>query len=175
MPDKEKLQQIVDDENSSDTERAEAQAELDANHSVPETAVDARLEDQLLFEYHAASLADIQHHDLHAFCTSLKFSPAAQNLYMRWLSVSPVAQSKLKEMNRHLRNYLLASYDTMLARYRASLDRGSDMNAENREALAFYRNWTDSCVTPEELKPHFREMIAALSARCEGHHDSQSR
>jgi hypothetical protein len=153
-------------------ERAEALRELDADHSVPETAVDTRLENELLFQYHCATLADIQHHDLHAFCTSLKFSAAAQSLYMRWLEVSPVAQYKMREMKKHLRSHMLAGYDAMLKRYKEALDGGGDMNAANREAWKFYRDWVDSAVTPEELKPHFRQLIAALAARCEGHYDN---
>jgi hypothetical protein len=78
-------------------------------------------------------------------------------------------------MRKHLEHYLLASYDSLLARYKAALDSGGDLNAVNREALAFYRGWADSAVTPEAMKPYFREMIAVLCARCEGHHDNQSR
>lgn len=160
---------------SDEAERRQSQTalnSLEGNH--PETAADAELENQLLFQYHAATLGDVQHHDLHAFCSGLRFSAAAQNLYMKWLSVSPVAQSKMTGMKKHLRSHMLAGYDAMLKRYKEALDGGGDMNAANLEAWKFYRDWVDSGVTPEELKPHFRQLIAALAARCEGQHDRQS-
>jgi hypothetical protein len=169
---KEKLQQIVDDPTTSDAERAEAQRELDANHTGPETAVDSRLENELLFEYHAASLVDVQHFDLHAFCAARKFSADADKLYFKWLKVSPVARQKMQQMRKHLENYFLESYDRMLARYRAALDRGSDVGQVNREALKFYRDWVDSSITPEELRSPFRELITVLASRCEAPRDN---
>lgn len=172
MPDKEKLLQIVNDLSSSPAERAEAQRELDADGSV--TAADTRLENELLFQYHAVTLGDIQHHDLHAFCSNLKFSAASQNLYLRWLEVSPAAQSKMRAMKKHLRNYLIATYESLVKRYGAALETGGDLTTFNQEALEFYKSWADSTILPETMRKPFREMIAVLCARCEGHHDHQN-
>jgi hypothetical protein len=168
------LRSLITD-GSDPAERQQAQAainSLESDH--PETAVDTRLENELLSEYHAAMLADIQYPDIHAFCSKLKFSEAAQNLYMKWLSVSPVAQKKMQQMRKHLQNYFIESYDNMLARFKNGLDSGGDMNALNREALAFYRDWIDSGIIPEELQLQLRQLMAALSARCEGHSPNAS-
>lgn len=154
------------------TECRQAQAavnSLDGNH--PQDAP-CPLESELLFAYHCATLGDVQHCHLHEFLSEHRGNPDADRLYQKWLSVSPAAQSKLKEMKRHLQNYFLAGYDLLLARYKAALDAGSDMVAANREALTFYRSWADSVILPEPMKPHFQEMIAALAARCGGQRDS---
>ena len=174
MQNKEKLQHIIDDPATSPSERQEAQREIDAHYAEPESAL-IPLEAELVYEYHAATLADVQWHDIAEFCAAHKNSADADALYMKWLGVSPVAQKKLLQMRKHLQNHFIESYDHMLARYKSGLDTGGDMNALNREALEFYRDWLDSGIIPEALKPHFQQLIAALSARTEGHHDSKNR
>jgi hypothetical protein len=159
---------------SGPEERQQAQAavnSLEGNH--PESKP-CPLENELLFAYHTATLADVQHHEIHEFCTSHKFSADVDNLYLKWLTVSPVAQTKMRQMQKSLEAYFLESYETMVVRYKHGLDTGGDMSPLNKEALAFYRSWVDSVVMPEAMKPHFRQLIAALAARTGGHHDHQS-
>jgi hypothetical protein len=167
---KEALQQIVNNPASSDAERREAQAELDAAKPTP-----SPLENELLFQHHAACLADVEHLSVHEFCAAQRFSVDADALYLKWLSVSPVAKNKMRQMQKYLEKYFVESYDNMLARYRHGLDSGGDMNALDKDALAFYRNWVDSAVMPEAMKPKIRQLIAALTARTGGRHDGESR
>jgi hypothetical protein len=171
---KEKLQHIIDDPATSASERQEAQREIDAQYAEPESAL-IPLEAELLYEYHAATLADVQYHDIAEFCAAHKQSADADALYMKWLGVSPVARKKMRQMRKHLENYFLECYDSLLTRYKSGLDTGGDMNALDKEALAFYRTWIDSSIVPEEMRPHFQQLIAAFSARTEGHHDTQNR
>lgn len=174
MQNKEILQQIINNPASSDAERREAQSEIDAAYSEPESAL-IPLEAELLYEYHAATLADVQYHDIAEFCVAHKQSADADALYMKWIGLSPVARKKMREMRKHMENYFLEGYDRLIARCKKGLDTGGDVNTLNREALAFFRNWVDSTIVPDAMKPHFRELIAAFSACTEGHHDSQSR
>ena len=162
-------------DSSNPTERQQAQAAVNSLEGDHTEYMPCPLENEILSEYHAASLADVQYHDIHEFCTSHKFSADSQNLFMKWLEVSPVAQKKMRQMQKHLENYFIESYDNMLARYRHGLDTGGDMNALEREALAFFRNWVDSAVTPEPMKPKIRQLIAALAARTGGRHDAEGR
>jgi hypothetical protein len=154
-------------------ERQQARAALDSLEGGDPEDAPCPLENEVVVAYHAASLAEIPHHFLHEFISEHRGNADVDRLYQKWLRVSPVARQKMQQMRKHLENYFLAGYDIMLTRYRAALDGGGDINSANRDALQFYRTWADSCVTPAELKPHSRQLIAALAARCEGHHDKE--
>lgn len=160
---------------SDEAERRAARAALNSLEGNLAEDAPIPLENELVFGCHAANLADVSHYYVHEFVTEHRGNPDADRLYQKWLRVSPTAQYKMKEMKKHLRNYLLTSYDILLGRYRAALDSGSDMGAVNREALEFYKSWTDSVILPEELRAPFREMAADLTIRCEGQHDHQNR
>jgi hypothetical protein len=167
------LRSLITD-GSDPAERQQAQVAVKSLEGNRPEYTPCPLENELLYEYHAATLADVQYHDIHEFCVSHKLSADSDKLYMKWLSVSPVARKKMQQMRKHFENYFLESYDSLLTRYKSGLDSGGDMSALNKEALEFYRDWLDSGIIPEELQPEIRQLIVALSAHTEGHHDNQN-
>ena len=120
-------------------------------------------EESCLRSAHANTLAEVDHIALHKFCSEeLRWNNSAFTLWEKWMSVSPVAEARCRDMANYMREYFWERYDGLLARLRDAITEKRDATLLRMEIREFFEDWASSTVLPASIKKVLTAVAGAL-------------